>query len=117
MKSNLTYYRDDIENWLYNNYHYFQPGNTSKEYAVNACRYHNSESCRRHCICYTENNQAITPRLSIEDKKWFKEVVADLIHRIWLSNTYIGIIMSTKGIFMGRQGDRVKSHFETYSRQ
>jgi hypothetical protein len=110
MKTNFTYYRSDIEKWLYDNYQYFDAGDTPKEYAQNAVRYHNSESCIEHCQCYNENKELITPRLNPQHKKWFKEVIANLINNIWLHNTYIGIIKSG-------QGDWLRSHIETISEQ
>ncbi len=94
MDTNFTYYRNDIKKWLFENYKNFRPGDTPKEYAMNAVRYHNSKYCRKHCRCLNENHELITPRLSIQDKKWFKEVVADIIYDIWKCNTYIGLIRS-----------------------
>lgn len=110
MKTNFTYYQNDIKTWLFENYQNFKPGNTPEEYAQNAVRFHNSKTCRKHCKCLNEYHDWITPRLSVHDKKWFKEVIAEIIYDIWKNNTYIDFIMC-------RQGDRIKQGIETLSEQ
>jgi len=92
MRTNFIYYRNDIEKWLVENYPRIKPGNTLKEYADNSVRYHNSKDCWKHCPCENENHEIISPRLAVQDKKWFKEVVTDLLDDIWKQNTYLGIL-------------------------
>ena len=83
MKKELTYYRYDIEHWLDENEEEFAWANTPEEYAENAVKYHNSNQCKNRCQCIDENLDFVTPKLSLHDQKWFKEIAKERISVKW----------------------------------
>lgn len=83
MSKDLTYYRFDIEHWLDENFEDFEWADTPEEYAENAVRYHNSSGCTNRCQCIDENLDFVTPKLSIEDQQWFREIAAERIGVKW----------------------------------
>jgi len=83
MRKELTYYRFDIERWLDENQDEFEWADSPTEYAEKAVKFHNSQRCKKRCQCIDENYEFVTPKLSKEDQKWFKEIAAERIAIKW----------------------------------
>jgi hypothetical protein len=72
--NDLTYYRNDIEQWLEDNEMNFEHGSSAEEYARNAVKYHNSKACKIKCPCRNFHNEILRPNFHSEDQQWFQKI-------------------------------------------
>jgi len=92
MSKNLIYLRKDIEQWLIDNYQQLGHPMTYQDYSINALKYHNSNECISKCCCYDENEEVLRIKIPVQKRKWFKQVIVDTMHQIWLANTFLEVI-------------------------